>query len=171
MDMPNTVQKIIELSDGFLYIPSTTNIGVIIDKKESVFDVYLIDSGNSELSGEYILDVLDEYFSEKKELYKIKAIINTHSHADHCGGNVYIKNITNCQIWSMKDERGSIENPILQTVIIWSGFTPKELQGLYFLPESSTPDKLIEDNEHIELSGNRSITFIDLPGHYFQTAG
>ncbi len=169
MDSNNNLSKIVELSPGFLFIPSTTNTGIVVDEKAEVSEVYIIDSGNSELSGEFILDILKDYFKNKP--YKIKAIINTHSHADHCGGNSFIQKKTNCQIWCMEKERGSIENPILQTVIIWAGMTPKELQGLYFFPEATSPNKLIHDGERLELSGNRSITFVDLPGHYFQTAG
>ena len=54
--------KILELTQGTYVIPCSTNIGIILDNKEKESDVYIVDSGNTEVDGEYILEVLDEFF-------------------------------------------------------------------------------------------------------------
>lgn len=97
--MTNIASKILELDDGVYVIPGSTNIGVITDVRDSVTDVYLVDSGSSEIDADYILDILHQFFNETETEYVIKAIINTHSHADHCGGNHYIHKQTACEVW------------------------------------------------------------------------
>ena len=32
----------------------------------------------------------------------VKAVIDTHSHADHCGGNVILQKETGCEVWTSK---------------------------------------------------------------------
>ena len=51
--------KILELTQVTYVIPCSTNIGIILDDKEKESDVYIVDSGNTEVDGEYILEVLD----------------------------------------------------------------------------------------------------------------
>ena len=66
--MDNLTAKIIELSSGVYVIPGTTNVGVIINEndssKASAVEVYLIDSGCTEIDGEYVLDVLKAFFKQ-----------------------------------------------------------------------------------------------------------
>ena len=62
MNMSYFNNKMLELIPGIFVIPGNTNIGVITDKKDSITEVYIVDSGNTEVDGEYILETLDEYF-------------------------------------------------------------------------------------------------------------
>lgn len=70
-----------QITDTIYYISNPTNVGVIKDGKT----VILIDSGIDDDVGRRILRILDS-----EGMYP-KAIINTHSHADHCSANAYIK--------------------------------------------------------------------------------
>ena len=78
--MPES-KNMTELIPGVFVIPGVTNVGVITDSKKS--EIYLIDTGRTEDQGLQMFEVLQKKFPE----YKIKAIINTHAHADHTGAN------------------------------------------------------------------------------------
>ncbi len=162
--------KILELTQGTYVIPCSTNIGIILDNKEKESDVYIVDSGNTEVDGEYILEVLDEFFEFSNKKYTVKAIINTHAHADHCGGNAIIQKNTNCEIWVSKFEKGSLENPYYHTTILWGGNPPKDIDTVYYRPDSCVPTKIYSENDKIKLS-TVEISFIPLPGHSFDSYG
>lgn len=163
------MNQICELKDGIFFIRGKTNVGVITENLEnSKKGIYLVDSGSSSDDGKFILEVLDDYFG--KNSYILKAIINTHSHADHTGGNKFIQEKTNCEIWFSEKERGSSENPHLQGSVIWGGFPPKEFQTFYYKAEVSKADKIYYEGEKIFLSDKKSIEFIDLKGHYYQNS-
>lgn len=182
--MENFSTKILELSDGVFVIPGNTNIGVIITQNfEKDFHcentssccasdcepvkkhVILIDSGCSEIDGEYVLDVLDNFFENAEESYEIKAIISTHCHADHVGGHNFIKQKTNCKIYSHFNEKWGMETPLLQSATLWGGYPPHELRTLYFKPEQTNVDYTVSQKDEFSLSDGRKITFMELHGH------
>jgi glyoxylase-like metal-dependent hydrolase (beta-lactamase superfamily II) len=70
-----------QISDDVFYITGIVNIGVVKDGKTAI----LIDTGLDDDTARKILNVL------KKHDLRPKAIINTHSHADHCGETVTFK--------------------------------------------------------------------------------
>lgn len=169
----NFNNKILELLPGTYIIPGTTNVGIVTDKNpdSSVTDVYVIDTGNTEVDGEYILDVLNEYFSFHDISYKIKAIINTHAHADHSGGNSIIKEKTDCEIWISNFESSTLYNPHLHTSVLWGANPPKEILTVYYKPDPTYPTKIVSENDSFTLSDGRTITFMSLPGHSYESMG
>lgn len=183
--MENLSTKMLELSDGVFAIPGNTNVGVIVtkffdenfssansenQKKHSAFSdcenqIVLVDSGASEIDAEYILDVLRDFFAKKKENFKIRAIISTHCHADHTGGNKFIKQNSNCKIYSHLNEKWGTETPLLQSATLWGGYPPHELRTLYFKPEQTIADFTISAKDEFLLSEERKISFLELRGH------
>ncbi|MFW6287830.1 MAG: MBL fold metallo-hydrolase, partial [bacterium] len=71
----------IDINNKIAIISGFNNIGVIKNGKRTI----LIDSGLENRAAGQICRMLEE-----KGL-KPSYIINTHSHADHCGGNNYIQ--------------------------------------------------------------------------------
>lgn len=173
--MDNLTAKIIELSSGVYVIPGTTNVGVIINEndssKASAVEVYLIDSGSTEIDGEYVLDVLKAFFEQQGLSFNIKAIITTHGHADHCGAHNFLRDETGCQLWAAKHEQGAMETPIIQGTVLWGGYPPHEMRTLFFMPSPTTVDHFITKDDVIELSASRKITFMELKGHSYETLG
>ena len=171
--MDNLTARIIELSSGVYVIPGTTNVGVVtsenLSSNGSSVDVYLIDSGSTEIDGEYVLDVLKAFFEQLGQTFTVKAIITTHGHADHCGAHNFLKEETGCQLWAAKHEQGAMETPIIQSSVLWGGYPPHEMRTLFFMPSPTYLDHAIKADEIIELSGGRKLSFMELTGHSYQT--
>ncbi len=170
--MDNLTAKIIELSAGVYVIPATTNVGVIVNEisssNGSSVEVYLIDSGCTEIDGEYVLDVLKAFFEQQGQSFSLKAIITTHGHADHCGAHNFLKEETGCQLWAAKHEQGAMETPIIQGTVLWGGYPPHEMRTLFFMPSPTYVDHFISADETIELSGGRKLSFMELNGHSYE---
>ena len=72
------------------YIDCPAKIGVYLDG----VDAYLIDSGSDKDAGRKIRQIFD------KNGWNLKAVFNTHSNADHIGGNKYLQGQTDCKIYA-----------------------------------------------------------------------
>ena len=161
---------VINISDCIYYISGPTNIGIIEERlSDTKSNLYMIDSGCNTEDGKRIFTEITEYFSQKD--ITIKAIINTHSHADHCGANNYIQQKTNCEIWITENEQGSLINPFLQPIISWGGNPLPEINSSYYVAEKTVPNKIINPNEKLTLLNGIKLSFINLPGHYFEMVG
>lgn len=161
---------VINISDCIYYISGPTNIGIIEEQlSDTKSNLYMIDSGCNTEDGKRIFTEITEYFSKKD--ITIKAIINTHSHADHCGANNYIQQKTNCEIWITENEQGSLINPFLQPIISWGGNPLPEINSSYYVAEKTVPNKIINTNEKLTLNNGIKLSFINLPGHYFEMIG
>ncbi|MBQ5471319.1 MAG: MBL fold metallo-hydrolase [Treponema sp.] len=162
----------IELIPNVYMIPGATNTGIIVDVVDDKKLVYLIDTGMNDKDGERILNEIDTLFPQEKGGYTLKAILNTHSHADHAGGNKFIKDKTNCEVWISYGEAGSLMNPDLQASIVCGGPIFREIQETrYLIANPCMPTNYISQNTQIFLSDGSKITFKPLPGHYFDMMG
>lgn len=169
--MEYVTTKMVELLSGVYVIPGATNVGVITDEKNGIKEVYLIDTGCTELDGEYILETLAEYFKQVESQYKIKAIINTHAHADHIGANKIIKEATGCEIWMPEKEITCTINPLFQTAMMWGAYPPHELRTVFFNAGEMNVDRTFNHGFNIELSDGSTVIALELSGHSFQNVG
>ena len=83
--------ELIQISEQSYYIQSPAKIGLV---KLNEQDVCLIDSGNDKDAGRKVRQLLDA------NGWRLTAIYNTHSNADHIGGNKYLQDQTGCKIYA-----------------------------------------------------------------------
>jgi len=117
----------------------------------------LIDSGASLKQAEIVLQSL------QAQGLTVHAIFNTHGHADHCGGNRYLQENTDCRIYASPIEAAFIENPLLNPFTLYGGFPPKVLQGRFFQPQPSRVTDRLEAGV-VRING-REFEILDLGGH------
>lgn len=147
--------ELIQVGEKTYYIKNPTNIGIYKIDDENVF---IIDSGNDKDAGKKILKIIEE------QGWKVKGIINTHSNADHIGGNKVIQDRTNCEIYSYNIEKSITEYPILEPSFLYGGYPFKELKNKFLLAKESVV-KIIENNLP------EGLEYINLKGHFFDMIG
>ncbi len=144
--------ELIKLGEKTYYIKNPTNIGIYKIDDENVF---IIDSGNDKDSGKKILKIVEE------QGWNIKGIINTHSNADHIGGNKVIQDRTGCNIYTYGIEKCFTENPILESSFLYGGYPFKDIKNKFLCAkESKVENNLPEGLEYIPLKGH----FFDMIG-------
>lgn len=148
--------ELTQVGERTYYIESPAKIGVYRINEE---EVYLIDSGNDKDAGRKIIKITDA------NGWKVAGIINTHSNADHIGGNQFIQKRTQCKIFSTEIENIFTKYPILETSFLYGGYPPADIRNKFLLAQPSDPSGNVEQNlpDGLEL--------IRLPGHYFDMIG
>lgn len=149
--------ELLNLKGSSWVIPGPTNIGIV----EVNGVIYLIDSGNDKESGRKINKVATA------NNWKIEAIINTHSNADHIGGNSYLQRMTNCRIYSSQVEKAFIESPVIEADFLWGGYTIKDLKNKFFEAKPSSVTDIVEAGSSIA----DCMEIIGLPGHFHGMIG
>lgn len=138
------------------YIQSPAKIGLV---RLNERDVCLIDSGSDKDAGRKVRQILD------KNEWHLTAIYNTHSNADHIGGNKYLQGQTGCKIFAPGIECDFTNSPVLEPSFLYGGFPPKDLRHKFLMAQESKAEYLTQDNlpDGMEM--------ISLPGHFFDMAG
>ena len=97
--------ELIQVSEQSYYIQSPAKIGLV---KLNEQDVCLIDSGNDKDAGRKVRQILDA------NGWRLTAIYNTHSNADHIGGNKYLQGQTGCKIYAPGIDCAFTRYPVLE---------------------------------------------------------
>lgn len=148
--------ELVQVGERSYFINCPAKIGVYkIDNN----NVYLIDSGNDKDAGRKVRKILDE------NGWSLKAIINTHSNADHIGGNHYLQQNTNCKIFTNGIETAFTRYPILETSFLYGGYPCRDLRHKFLLAEKSNAVDVTDESFPEELE------IIPLPGHFFDMIG
>jgi len=142
--------ELIKVSESCFYIDCPAKIGVV---KTGENTVCLIDSGSDKDAAKKVKRHLDA------NGWKLHAIYNTHSNADHIGGNLYLHEQTGCRIYAPGVECAMTRHPILEPAYLYGGFPPKELDNKFtFAPPCEclpfTPDVLPNGMKHLYVNGH-----------------
>lgn len=147
--------ELTKLGEKTYCIQNPTNIGIykLDDEK-----VCLIDTGNDKESGRKILKIINE------QNWQVECIINTHSNADHVGGNKFIQDRTNCKILSSKIETTIINNPELEPAFLYGAMPLNELNNKFLLAKESNC-QVIDNNLP------KGLEYFTLKGHFIDMIG
>lgn len=122
-------------------------------------DVCLIDSGNDKDAGRKVRQLLDA------NGWHLTTIYNTHSNADHIGGNKYLQAQTGCKIYAPGIECDFTRHPVLEPAFLYGGYPCKELRHKFLMAQES--DALPLTQETLP----KGFELLELPGHFFSMVG
>ena len=148
--------ELVKVTDNCYYIQSPAKIGIV---KINDTDVCLIDSGSDKDAGKKALSHINA------NGWKLAAIYNTHSHADHIGGNKLIFDRTGCRIYAPKTESAFVHNTLLEPSFLYGGYPFSELHHKFLMAQESDVEVLTESNLP------QGFEIIELPGHSFDMVG
>ena len=148
--------ELIQVSEQCYYLQSPAKIGLV---RLNDADVCLIDSGSDKDAGRKVRQLLDA------NGWRLTAIYNTHSNADHIGGNQYLQRQTGCRIYAPGIECCFTRHPVLEPAFLYGGFPPKDLRHKFLMAQESdarplTPEVLPQ-----------GFGLLPLPGHFFDMVG
>ena len=148
--------ELIQVSQRCYYIESPAKIGLI---RLNENDVCLIDSGNDKDAGKKVRRHLDA------NGWRLTAIYNTHSNADHIGGNQYLQKQTGCRVYAPGIDCAFTRYPVLEPAFLYGGFPFRELRHKFLMAQPSDAEELTRE------ALPEGFQLIPLPGHFFDMVG
>src|SRR5690606_7498961 len=94
----------------------------------------------------------------------VRAIVNTHGHADHFGGNAFAVKRTGARVFAPPIDDALIRYPILGPAMLYGGADPLDtMRGKFLMGKASPVDAMLEPGD-FDLLGV-PVTVVSLAGH------
>lgn len=148
--------ELIQITERSYYIQAPAKVGLV---RLNDADVCLIDSGSDKDAGRKVRQLLDA------NGWRLTAIYNTHSNADHIGGNKYLQGQTGCRIYAPGIECAFTRHPVLEPAFLYGGYPCKDLRHKFLMAQESGAEPLTEE---VLPEG---FGLILLPGYFFDMVG
>jgi glyoxylase-like metal-dependent hydrolase (beta-lactamase superfamily II) len=147
---------IVELAERIAMIPGGVNIGVLRgDNGRCV----LIDTGLHETSAKKALKAVRE------ELHgEVVAILTTHAHADHFGGNATVVKRTGAPVYAPAFDEAILRYPLLQPALLFAGADPPPTMRGSFMLAPASPVDVVLAGDRFEVEGF-DVEVVSLKGH------
>src|SRR6476661_3266262 len=144
------------------YLPGANNLGIVLTADGGAI---ALDTGLDKDTGRLIRKALDQAH------LTLRAIVNTHHHADHIGGNDFlVRNIAGITVYAPRLEAALIEHPVLEPIYLNMGAAPlSALRNKWLMAKGTTVDRIIDD-ERLTVAGVE-LEVIGLPGHSINQIG
>ena len=140
------------------YIPGRVNIGYYEEEGQG----YLIDSGLDDEQGRKLLNL-----TKTERGVPLRAIVNTHSNADHVGANAFIQKRTDCEVWTTRIEAALTECTALEPLFLWGAFPFPQIRDK-FIEAKPSRAHIIENSGPIR---DTRLSAVPLPGHFLDMIG
>ncbi|RTR25462.1 MBL fold metallo-hydrolase [Deinococcus radiophilus] len=145
------------ISDQVWLLPGAVASVVIED---GVGGAVLVDTGLDDAQARKLLRGL-----EAKGL-RPSAVLNTHSHADHHGGNAFIlAKFPELPVFAPPLEAAVINHPVLEPLALYGAMPPAELQNKFLLAPASPAQPLAAGQQTV---GGVELELLNVPGHAAQ---
>lgn len=143
------------LAPGVHYLPGAVNSLVVEDGRGGAL---LVDTGLDDGHARKLLRGLTELGLTPT------GILNTHSHADHHGGNAFIlKKFPELKVFAPPLEDAVITHPILEPITLFGARPPRELQTKFLLAPPS-PARLAPEPGLTRIGG-AVVELLEVAGH------
>jgi glyoxylase-like metal-dependent hydrolase (beta-lactamase superfamily II) len=147
---------LISLGDRVWVIPGGVNIGVLVNDDGQIV---LVDTGLNESSAKKALKIVREELDGE-----VAAVLTTHAHADHFGGNATIVRRTGAVVHAPEFDEAFLRYPLLQPASLFGGADPLDsLRGNFLLADPSPVDVLVKPGAH-QIAGI-GVEVVPLYGH------
>jgi glyoxylase-like metal-dependent hydrolase (beta-lactamase superfamily II) len=147
---------LVALGEGVWVIPGGVNIGVLAGEEGQFV---LVDTGLNETSGKKALKTVREELGGE-----VAAVLTTHAHADHFGGNAVVVKRTGAAVHAPAFDEAFLRYPLLQPASLFGGADPLDtLRGNFLLADPSPVDVLVHPGPH-DVAGV-TVEAIPLFGH------
>lgn len=144
----------VRLGEHVLYLPGGVNSAVVHHDGAAV----IVDTGLDRDQGRRLHLALERYG------LTLTAIVNTHAHADHFGGNDYLLRRHRVPVYAPPFEASLMADPYLEPVYLYHGARPlTELTSKWLQAPPSPVDHALEAGT-LELIG-LEVTILDTSGH------
>jgi glyoxylase-like metal-dependent hydrolase (beta-lactamase superfamily II) len=122
---------------------------------------YLIDSGLDDEYGRKLLRTIE------CRSVPLAAIINTHSNADHIGGNSFIQKRTGCKVWTTRFEALITESPKIEPMFLWGAHPFSDIRNKFMEAKPSKAEVIQNEGKIMDTR----LTAVPLPGHFLDMIG
>ncbi|GMA13972.1 MBL fold metallo-hydrolase [Deinococcus metallilatus] len=150
--------ELVTLAPGVHFLPAAVNSVVVEDGRGGAL---LVDTGLDDAQARKLLRAL-----EAAKLTPT-AILNTHSHADHHGGNAFLlKRFPELDVFAPPLEAAIINHPVLEPLSLFGARPPRDLQTKFLLAPPS-PARPLPGAGRAQLGGVE-VELLDVSGHAAQ---
>jgi glyoxylase-like metal-dependent hydrolase (beta-lactamase superfamily II) len=151
----------VRLADGVHYLRGAVNCGLV----ETESGLLAVDTGLDRGAANRIIRAAEELGRP------LVAILNTHAHADHHGGNAHLVRRQGIPVYAPAVEEAVIREPRYEPVYLFGGAEPVgALVNKFLQAEPSPVDHVVRPGETVTIDG-RALEIVDLGGHSLAQIG
>lgn len=153
--------ELTSLGNGVHVLRGTVNSGLV----ETDTGLVAIDTGIDRGAGNRIARAAEELGRP------LVAILNTHAHADHHGGNAQLVRRLGIPVYAPAVEEAVIRDPRYEPMYLFGGAMPVTgLVNKFLQAEPSPVDHVVRAGEKVTIDG-RELELVDLAGHSMAQVG
>lgn len=147
---------IVELTPRVAMVPGGVNVGVL---RGDGGRCVLVDTGLHETSAKRVLKAVREELGGE-----VVAILTTHAHADHFGGNATVVKRTGARVYAPAFDEAILRYPLLQPALLFAGADPPLTMRGSFMLAPASPVDIVVSAPRLEIEGF-DVDVVSLKGH------